>query len=76
MEFAFNTRCKDANTHILNTLVSLRHQAAQLLGFDTHADYRLAIRMAKSPANVRPFLDSLVTKLEPLAQQDLEVLQK
>ena len=53
MEFAVNTRCKAENTAILEELVRLRHQAATLMGFETHADYQLAIRMAKSPSTVR-----------------------
>lgn len=71
-----NSRCKEENGPIMDKLVQLRHQVAQILGFATHADYRLAIRMAKSPGNVKPFLASLSTKLDPLAEADLDALRK
>mmetsp|Transcript_941 Transcript_941/g.1220 ORF Transcript_941/g.1220 Transcript_941/m.1220 type:complete len:603 (+) Transcript_941:377-2185(+) len=70
----FNSRCKDANTAILEELVQLRAENANILGFDSHADYILAIRMAKDSATVRNFLDDLNAKLEPLCQTDLKKL--
>ena len=36
--------------------MTLRHQEALLLGYNTHADYMLEVRMAKSPQKVVPFL--------------------
>ena len=52
---AFTDRCKDGeydNTGIIDTLVNLRLERAQILGFPTHADWVLDDCLAKTPANV------------------------
>eukprot|EP00911_Craspedida_sp_UC1_P002179 UC1_evm3s1668 len=48
-EAAFNSRCLADNTRILEELVKLRHEKAQLLGYATHAEFMLETRMAKTP---------------------------
>ena len=40
------------NTKILQKISKLRHERANLLGYDTHADYTLDRRMAKNKNNV------------------------
>ena len=75
MEAAFNSRCKDANTCILEELVSLRHEKAQLMSFSTHADFITQVRMAESQVKVQTFLDDLSAKLEPLLDSDLDKLK-
>ena len=40
-------------------MVALRRERAQLLGYATHADYRLDDAMAKTPAAVRGMLDAV-----------------
>ena len=47
-------------------------QRAKLLGFDTHAEYILCERMAKTPGAVRQLLDTLASKLQPLLEVELE----
>ena len=51
---AFNTKCAKGdeldNQDIIKQLVALRHQRAQLLGYESHAHFTLEERMAKSPA--------------------------
>lgn len=37
----------------------MRNAMAQLLGYKNHAEYAIAIRMAKSPIKVKPHLDIL-----------------
>jgi len=74
METAFNSRCKEENTKIIETLVSMRHEYAQLLGYPTHAQFVTEILMAKNPANIKKFLDELNEKLVPVAKKELEVL--
>ena len=46
---AHNTRCIKENTPIMEELVKLRYEHAQLLGKDTHSEHVLEIRMAKDP---------------------------
>ena len=71
LEFAFNNRCKSENTPILEELVRLRAEQAEILGYPNHASYVLEIRMAKSPLTVGPFLRDLSSKLTPLMEEEL-----
>lgn len=78
---AFGTRSSDQahNTAFDNTdnilkIRSLRHQKANLLGFDQYADYSLATKMAESTDQVLGFLRDLATKSKPQAQQELATL--
>lgn len=66
MEKAFNSRCMDTNVEIIEELVRLRAQAAKLLGYASHAEYILDVRMAKDPTNVDTFLSELAVKMKPL----------
>jgi Zn-dependent oligopeptidase len=52
MEKEFNSRCKTENAPILEKLVSLRQQQADILGYKTHAEYVLETRMARTPETV------------------------
>ncbi|XP_062905445.1 neurolysin, mitochondrial-like isoform X3 [Mobula hypostoma] len=70
METAFYSRCKDANTRILEKLIPLRAKAAELLGFCSHADFVLEMNMAKKRENVAKFLDQLYQKLKPLGEEE------
>ena len=47
------------NKQIINDIVNLRIEKAQMLGFDTHADFILAENMAKTPANVYKLLNEV-----------------
>lgn len=62
------------NTPILEELVELRHQQANLLGYSTHAAYIQERRMAKSPDNVTAFLSGLTEKLQKLWKKEMQEL--
>jgi len=47
--------------------VALRLEKANLLGFKTHAEYKLQERMAETPAKVIEFLDGLHLQSKPFA---------
>ncbi|KAG5446122.1 Thimet oligopeptidase [Clonorchis sinensis] len=70
LEKAFNSRCIKENTPILKRLMELRKERSSMLGFPTHADFTVDIRMAKTAANVDAFLKDVAQKLEPIRAKD------
>ncbi|MEX2349916.1 MAG: M3 family metallopeptidase, partial [Flavobacteriaceae bacterium] len=57
-------------------IAKLRHQRAQLLGYDTHAHFVLEERMAQSPEKVESFLEELLEKAKPAAEREFKELQE
>lgn len=75
---AFNGRGfhgdKNDNTAIIQKIVNLRYERANLLGYKTHADFVLEESMAGSRNKVQSFLDELVTYARPAAERQLAEL--
>lgn len=63
------------NEAIVLDIVRLRHQRAQLLGYENHAQYVLEERMAKSPAKVFDFSQNILDKALPAAKAEMETLK-
>ncbi len=63
------------NQNIVLRIVKLRHQRADLLGYDTHAHFVLEERMAKSPDKVDKFLNELLEKAKPAAKKEFQNLE-
>lgn len=63
------------NSPIMERLLALRHELAQLLGFSDYAAYSLATKMADSPDTVLEFLHDLVARARPQAQRELDELR-
>lgn len=74
LENAFNSRCIEENSKLMEDLVRLRAQQAALLGCKNHAAYVLDVRMAKTPEVVFDFLNNLSKKLDPLMEKDKQAL--
>eukprot|EP01088_Endostelium_zonatum_P011381 TRINITY_DN25510_c0_g1_i1.p1 TRINITY_DN25510_c0_g1~~TRINITY_DN25510_c0_g1_i1.p1 ORF type:complete len:691 (-),score=194.17 TRINITY_DN25510_c0_g1_i1:13-2085(-) len=76
MEIATSRQCMEQNVPILEEVIKLRHQMAQLLGKPTHADFILDVRMAKSNQTVRDFLQELRNLLLPYGLAEMEKLKQ
>ena len=63
------------NSDIVKKIVALRIERANLLGFESHADYVLDVNMAKSSAAVNSFLGDLLDKSLPYAKRELSEIQ-
>ena len=63
------------NTGIIAETLALRHQLAQLLGFNNYAERSLASKMAESPQQVLHFLNELASKSKPFAERDYAELK-
>ncbi|KAJ1672553.1 metalloendopeptidase, partial [Spiromyces aspiralis] len=69
------TRCPE-NIAIIEKAIKLRYQAAQLMGYRTHADYQLEIMMAKKPDHVTKFESDLRARLNVLAELELKTMDE
>ncbi len=76
MYMARNTECihdnANNNLDICKQLVNLRRELAQLLGFDTYANYVLKHRMASNVENVYKLLNDLIDAYKPTAVKEYE----
>ena len=71
---AYNTRAIGGefdNTEIVKKIVDLRIKIANILGYETYADYALEERMAKSKANVNEFIMNLLQPSLEFAKKDV-----
>lgn len=60
------------NTSTVLEITNLRIQIAQLLGYETYADYVLEERMIKTPAEVNSFLEALLAPSLPAAKKEVK----
>ena len=80
---AFVTRASDQgpnagefdNSAIMNELLALRHELAQLLDFENYSVKSLATKMASSTTEVLSFLENLAVKSQDQGQQDFDELK-
>ncbi len=80
---AYATRASDRgpqagqwdNTELMEQILSLRYEKAQLLGFNNYAELSLATKMANKPDDVIHFLEDLALKSGPQAHKDLAELR-
>ena len=82
MYTAYATRASDQgpqagqfdNTQVINEIVALRQQAAQLLGFQHYAEYSLASKMADNSEQVLKFLTDLAVRCKDQATKEYQEL--
>ncbi|MEW6999303.1 oligopeptidase A [Colwelliaceae bacterium BS250] len=84
MYVAFVTRASEQgpnagefdNSAIMTETLALRHEVAQLLGFNNYAEESLATKMAESTEQVLGFLEDLAEKSKAQGGADLAQLQQ
>nr|WP_314866408.1 M3 family metallopeptidase [uncultured Flavobacterium sp.] len=62
------------NQAITLQIAKLRHERANLLGYETHAHFVLEERMAQNPNQVKTFLNDLLAKAKPAAEKEFAQL--
>ena len=60
------------NQEIVLEITRLRYERANLLGYNTHADFVLEERMAENPKKVKKFLNEILEKAKPAALKEFE----
>ncbi|MCP5158823.1 MAG: oligopeptidase A [Gammaproteobacteria bacterium] len=81
---AYSTRASDQgpvagqwdNGPVMERILGLRHELAQLLDFDDYAEYSLATKMADTPRQVLDFLYGLAQRAASQAQRELDELRE
>ena len=71
---AYNTRAiggENDNTEIVKKIVDLRIKIANILGYETYADYALEERMAKNKLTVNEFIKDLLEPSMEFAKKDV-----
>ncbi|MCK4587619.1 MAG: oligopeptidase A [Gammaproteobacteria bacterium] len=79
---AFATRASDQgpnagewnNSELMEQILGLRHELAQILGFESYAQHSLATKMAPSTEKVMEFLRNLADHSLGMAQEELDEL--
>jgi oligopeptidase A len=80
---AYSTRASEQGPHagqwdnseVMEQILALRHELAQLLGFANFAERSLALKMARTTDEVMHFLNDLATRSRAQAQNELETLK-
>lgn len=77
---AYMTKCTHENEHnnfeICRKLVNLRMEKAQLLGFESYADFVLRKRMAETPAHVYELLNKLTERYLDSARKEVTAIEQ
>ncbi|MDD4855217.1 MAG: M3 family metallopeptidase [Sulfuricurvum sp.] len=71
---AYTTRAPQ-NGEIIDELMALRHEMAQLLGFESYSEYSLASKMAPDTASVLKFLNNLALISRAQAEREVDELR-
>ena len=79
MFMARNTLCvkknDENNVRICRDIINTKLKLAQLLGYQSYADYALKRRMAETPQRVNKFLDDLLKAYKPAAKREMKAIE-
>ena len=73
---AYCSRCAKENVPLFEKTVKLRHQVAQKLGYNTHADYKTQVQIVKTGQNALDFENNLNKLFTPLYEKDMDIVTK
>ncbi len=63
------------NAEVMEDILGLRHESAQLLNYANYAERSLATKMADSPERVIGFLSDLAQRAKPVAEKEVQALR-
>jgi oligopeptidase A len=67
---------KDTNVSVLNQMLALRNKIALRLGYKSWDDYQTEIKMAKTGAGAKSYIDNLITGSQPKFAAEISGMQK
>src|SRR5450631_2056130 len=79
---AFATRASEFgnpewdNSKVMERVLELRRETAELLGYASYAEVSLVPKMARAPAEVLAFLRDIAAKARPFAERDMVELRQ
>lgn len=84
MYFAYTTRASDQgpnagqwdNSQVIEQILSLRHEEAQILGYKNYVELSLVTKMVHDPQIVLKFLNDMVARVKPVAELELKQLKE
>ena len=67
---------KDTNTPVLNQMLVLRNKIALRLGYKSWDDYQTEIKLAKTGAGAKSYIDNLISGTQPKFAAEISEMQK
>jgi thimet oligopeptidase len=67
---------KDTNVSVLNQMLGLRNKIALRLGYKSWDDFQTEVKMAKTGAAAKSYIDNLVSGIQPKFASEVATLQK
>ena len=66
----------EGNRLVLSKLLKSRNNAAEILGFSSHADFITASMLSKTPNGAKVFLKDLSAQVRDIAGEEFKMLEK
>src|SRR5213083_3443541 len=70
------TLAKDKNVPLLNQMLTLRNEIALRLGYKSWDDFQTEVKMAKTGANAKKYINDLVAGIQPKFDSEVAELQE
>jgi thimet oligopeptidase len=71
-----DTLAKDTNQTVLNQMLALRNKIALRLGYKSWDDFQTEIKMAKTGAGAKSYIDNLISGIQPKFAAEVAEMQK